>query len=508
MKSMRPVLFVLVLAACSGGSPDPNIMEVYMQPEAYYPEDGTSGQDDLAPCTPSCDSKQCGSDGCGGVCGTCPEGTHCDPSNACSPGACTPGQIRCDGNGVSVCVTAGEPKWSPATPCPEGTVCKDGECNEPVQVCTPGQSQCVGDAVRVCSQDGTAWGSAVPCPQGQTCAQGSCVPKEDKTCSDVLTCMLKSTCGLPDAGCFTDCFAGVSQSVTQAAMAVYSCMFTACGKWGPGEACFQNQSITGCASSVNTCKGGGTCTPACAGKQCGDDGCGGSCGTCPPGSGCVAGTCACQPACSGKTCGPDGCGGSCGSCQAGQTCSGGSCAGGDSCNGVPYEGCCLNGVLYYCQQGKLLTESCQNNPQCGWNHEHHYYDCGTPGNPDPSGKFPKDCGGSCQPKCSGKVCGSNGCGGSCGSCPAGYQCTDAGTCLQQSTGSNCGAIVNCLLGCGWAQSCYWDCYNGGSDDAKQIFNSLSGCVVDACGWNMSTDCIMKAIEDECSQAYKTCMADT
>ncbi len=61
----------------------------------------------------------------------------------------------------------------------------------------------------------------------------------------------------------------------------------------------------------------GGCQPLCNGKQCGDDGCGGSCGTCPTGSGCSAeGECisGCMPNCAGKVCGDDGCGGSCGTC--------------------------------------------------------------------------------------------------------------------------------------------------------------------------------------------------
>ena len=36
-----------------------------------------------------------------------------------------------------------------------------------------------------------------------------------------------------------------------------------------------------------------SCLPNCAGKQCGDDGCGGSCGTCSGGSACANGACAC-----------------------------------------------------------------------------------------------------------------------------------------------------------------------------------------------------------------------
>jgi MYXO-CTERM domain-containing protein len=58
---------------------------------------------------------------------------------------------------------------------------------------------------------------------------------------------------------------------------------------------------------------GVACVPACTGRQCGPDGCGGSCGTCPATDTCsAAGECVCTPQCAGKTCGPDGCGGSCG----------------------------------------------------------------------------------------------------------------------------------------------------------------------------------------------------
>lgn len=68
------------------------------------------------------------------------------------------------------------------------------------------------------------------------------------------------------------------------------------------------------------------CAPACAGRPCGDDGCGGSCGTCSAGTTCsAAGTCdapppGCTPSCAGKTCGDDGCGGSCGTCSGGLVC--------------------------------------------------------------------------------------------------------------------------------------------------------------------------------------------
>src|SRR5687768_12951258 len=68
----------------------------------------------------------------------------------------------------------------------------------------------------------------------------------------------------------------------------------------------------------------GSCTASCTNKECGDDGCGGSCGSCPLAAPfCVQNTCevSCTPDCTNKECGDDGCGGSCGSCpQAAPNC--------------------------------------------------------------------------------------------------------------------------------------------------------------------------------------------
>lgn len=69
------------------------------------------------------------------------------------------------------------------------------------------------------------------------------------------------------------------------------------------------------------------CVPACEGRSCGDDGCGGSCGGCEGGLSCDDGICVggCVPSCDGSICGDDGCGGSCGSCQGGFSCEAGDC---------------------------------------------------------------------------------------------------------------------------------------------------------------------------------------
>ena len=75
------------------------------------------------------------------------------------------------------------------------------------------------------------------------------------------------------------------------------------------------------ASSICDDEGQCECIPNCDGKVCGDDGCGGDCGQCPSGLGCDAvGQCTCVTNCEGKVCGDDGCGGSCGQCENGTGC--------------------------------------------------------------------------------------------------------------------------------------------------------------------------------------------
>ena len=158
--------------------------------------------------------------------------------------------------------------------------------------------------------------------------------------------------------------------------------------------------VVGC-KSAGACQANGACpvcAPSCAGKVCGDDGCGGVCGACvdPDKPSCSAGTCvACVPACSGKTCGDDGCGGSCGACAAGQLCAAGTCAypsADQSCNGH------CGGLA---PAGCACTAGCASEGTC-------CVDVGV-------------CG--CVADCNNKSCGDDGCGGSCGACGAGTVCT-------------------------------------------------------------------------------------
>ena len=173
------------------------------------------------------------------------------------------------------------------------------------------------------------------------------------------------------------------------------------------------------------------CTPNCVDKECGSDGCGGSCGSCTGGEICNTGTgqCVCVPACSGKECGSDGCSGSCGTCTGGETCNTGT--------------------------GQCVA--------------------------------------SCTPSCIGKECGADGCGGSCGSCTGGETC-DTGTlqcitgctpnCVDKECGDDgCGAVCG---SCGTQSSCssgscscgvgFADCNSQQSDGCEVNINTnLSNC---------------------------------
>lgn len=176
-------------------------------------------------CTPACDGKECGSDGCGGSCGTC------DANSTCSAGQCRPNCApECAGRecGPDGCGGACGPG------CAVGELCVSGLCES----CTP---SCTG---RVCGDDGCG-GSCGECEGGASCVAGACAACEP-SCADKV-------CG--DDGC-----GGV------------------CGQCESGYSCAAGQCVSGCATT-------------CGAKVCGDDGCGGSCGTCGGESFCEGGAC-------------------------------------------------------------------------------------------------------------------------------------------------------------------------------------------------------------------------
>ena len=221
-----------------------------------------------------------------------------------------------------------------------------------------------------------------------------------------------------------------------------------CGPDGCGGTCGNCQQGQNC-TAWGTCES--SCNPNCAGKQCGSDGCGGTCGNCPGNHTCQNGTCVsnCQPNCIGKSCGPDGCGGTCGSCGFGEVCVNSTCknacdpdcagkqCGSDGCGNM----CGQCGGGQFCNVAGQCESVCQAQcvgKQCG---------------PDGCGGSCGNCGfgmqcngqgvclGDCSKDCQGKECGDDGCGGTCGECPGDYQCS-GGICLAdcqtQCLGMECG----------------------------------------------------------------------
>lgn len=168
------------------------------------------------------------------------------------------------------------------------------------------------------------------------------------------------------------------------------------------------------------------CVPDCKDKECGSDGCGGTCGDCQGiQSICLNGKCICKPECDGKECGPDGCGGSCGKCSNDGLCSDGKCQCIPSCAGKMCgpDGC-----------GGSCGECVGENDQCVL------------------GKC------ICKPQCKDKECGPDGCGGNCGQCLQGQTCNSKGKCVI-------GCIPNCIgKQCG-SDGCFGTC---GECDGAEI----------------------------------------
>ena len=191
------------------------------------------------------------------------------------------------------------------------------------------------------------------------------------------------------------------------------------------------------------------CVANCAGKQCGADGCGGQCGTCPPEApDCVNFVCGsiCTPDCLGKECGDDGCGGKCGVCPLAAP----QCVD-DLCQVVCYPDCVgkecgEDGCGAWCGDCPLEAPDCID------------FQCGVVCYADCVGKECGDdgCGGECgvcplaapacvdffcqvvcAPDCGGKECGDDGCGGWCGICPDELPVCDAGLCHPDSILDGC-----------------------------------------------------------------------
>ena len=230
------------------------------------------------------------------------------------------------------------------------------------------------------------------------------------TCAETQTCLA----GCKDSTCTTACGQSASKAALKLELATEACVAKQCpapitltcqkaAKAGACSGAYAACAACGDVTYEGCCQGntvaycdGGLKTAACTGSKpvCGWSAAGGyyDCGTTstPDPTGAHPMACpACVPQCSGKQCGPDGCGGICGTCPAGKDCIAGACAA--PCGDMTFQGCCSGNELHYCENGLQSIMCAGAKPSCGWNVTGGYYDCGTSSAPDPSGVHPKDC---------------------------------------------------------------------------------------------------------------------
>ena len=337
-----------------------------------------------------------------------------------------------------------------------------GECGSAAEPCPGymGESSCcytddpcewAGDAFCDC-EGACAWDSAdcdskaglcEPCETSDDCQEGglclhyNATPEDEfcgqdcseEECSEGYTCFPENSQGDPLFQCAPT--SGDCKNVGPVVCEGWTCnedFYGAgdgcdceCGCWDP-DCDDPGQSVYGCdENELCLPPGGCVCLPQCDGQECGDDGCGGVCGECGPGTECVEGLC--QPDDKGP-------------------CLGSGEPSWEGCDVVPtYEGCCDEyGRLIWCENGDTYCIDCAGfSPECGWKPDVSFYDCGTEGAAEPTGQFPQDCSEVCLPDCDGKTCGDDGCGGICGECPPGYACGDGlCECMPNCNGKECG----------------------------------------------------------------------
>lgn len=352
MRRTTLICFVVAsMCGCSGG----NGAEILPIDSAGQVD--VSEIDASSSCTPQCEGRECGIDGCNGYCGEClPLLEQCSETGQCIPfsckssldcpsslvcveleGVCAPcvGDEDCtDGSFCGADYGCHEPKDCDSDKdckqfelicdkevgqcvecthdnhCGDDSTCVEGYCLE--VICVPELSTCDDDTVKVCNATGTGHQSQEDCSEsGNVCLDGNCVSCipfcDDKECGG-------DNCG----GSCGECAGPQDSCIEGSCACLPDCTTKSCGSDGCGGDCGSCQEGQFCVAGQ--C-GDDPCPPDCLGKECGGDGCDGSCGVCQkPQEGCIEGQCVCEPNCIEIECGDDGCGGSCGECGANQYC--------------------------------------------------------------------------------------------------------------------------------------------------------------------------------------------
>lgn len=177
----------------------------------------------------------------------------------------------------------------------------------------PCEFDCTG---RECGDDGCG-GSCGVCPQGEICEGGRCRGDYPERCLGEVEPSAPSCWSELEPGGCCDAAGRVVACGPEGHLYCVDC--------GEGAVCGVKDGHVTCVEGDDvgpaTCVGG-PCVPACHDRECGDDGCGGQCGTCLEGAVCRDGKCRCMADCKDRECGPAAkCGGTCGYCKPGKVCS-------------------------------------------------------------------------------------------------------------------------------------------------------------------------------------------
>jgi len=312
----------------------------------YQPTGNNCASNNQKACSPRCGKKICGSDKCGGLCGTCPSPQVCVDGTSCqvptTPGTCT--------NPI------------PLFPGTDGSTTA-------IPPLTLWNGQVNGDTTL--GYDVTT----IPCGALLTnkIIYSISIPSNYPTIGFEIMVLhqsldpllLDTVVGILESDCSTQILTnGFCSDDAQPPGGVGSRLF---GTWAPGKdyrlviSGWGPADIGPFALLIKTNPMG--CVPVCAYKPCGSDGCGLQCGVIPCGSNqnCTNGQCVnfpCVANCTKRKCGPDGCGGSCGTCKGTDLCSDtiGKCFPGNTCDNL--RPVCKGG------RGCGLNKYCASDCQC------------------------------------------------------------------------------------------------------------------------------------------------
>jgi hypothetical protein len=290
-------------ATCSPGEvcSSPSTGEV---PLCLKVSDACRGKEGSAVCDGTGSLTKCNLDGSAGAVEVCDSSALCQASiDKGSCVKCVANEHRCTGATLEVCATDGS-GFTKVQDCESAALCNAlvGACT--AQVCKPSETACQSNTLITCNADGSAFASMMPCGD-MTCdaAGGDCNACEpgQKQCADdlAMTCMPTGQgfepTPCPDGtmcageGECVECIEDSHCSDLTEGCSVGRCRGSMCsaGSAPNGTACTAEQGRPGTCSS-GECQ----CTRQCsAGQQCGDDGCGGECGSCSGDTRCVDDRC-------------------------------------------------------------------------------------------------------------------------------------------------------------------------------------------------------------------------